>query len=69
MLSKTKATPSTQRQRRGYSDHKHVQKQRQNATITPQTKLMKRERTDYLRRLKKMPLIEFAMKAMRRADA
>ena len=34
------------RQRRGYSDHKHVQRQRQNTAITMQTKPMKRGNTD-----------------------
>ena len=34
------------RQRCQHSDHKHVQRQRQNTTITLQTKLMKRGNTD-----------------------
>ena len=40
------------RQRRQHSDHKHVQSQRQNTTITLQTEPMKRENTD-CRRFKK----------------
>ena len=35
------------RQRRQHSDYKHVQRQRQNTTITPQTKPMKRGNTDW----------------------
>ena len=37
---------STGRQRRQHSDHKHVQKQRKNTTITLQMKPMKRGNTD-----------------------
>ena len=40
------------RQRRQHSDHKHVQRQRQNTTITLQMEPMKRENTD-CRRFKK----------------
>ena len=40
------------RQRRQHSDHKHVQRQRQNTTITLQMELMKRGNTD-CRRFKK----------------
>ena len=49
-------------ERRGYSDHKRVQRPRQNTTITLPTKPMKRGNTD-CRRFKKMPPIEFATKA------
>ena len=49
-------------ERRGYSDHKRVQRHRQNTTITLPTKPMKRGNTD-CRRFKKMPPIEFATKA------
>ena len=35
------------RQRRQHSDHKHVQRHRQNTTITLQVKPMKRENTDF----------------------
>ena len=62
-VSTAKATPSTRdrEERRGYSDHKHVQRHRQNTTITLPTKPMKRGNTD-CRCFKKMPPIEFATK-------